>query len=248
MGPASVTSRPRPAFYAASPGGWRDWWTLLHPPYTAWHLSYVVVGACLAPEVRLSRLLATLGAFFLAVGLAAHAYDELDGRPLGTTIPSSMLVAVCVIGLVGAVALGAVGVVEVGPVLIPFIVVGPVLVVAYNSGAFGGVVHTDVGFALCWGAFPLLSAYAAQAGTVSLGAMAAACGATALSFAQRRLSTPARTLRRRTAAVRGSVTLEDGTTHPLDRERLLEPLEQALHALAWGVVLVAAAIALTRLG
>ena len=35
-----------PAFYArpsfASRGAIGDWWTLLHPPYTLWHLSYVV--------------------------------------------------------------------------------------------------------------------------------------------------------------------------------------------------------------
>lgn len=250
MGPTSVTTPPRarPAFYAAAPGGWRDWWTLLHPPYTAWHLSYVVIGACLAPDVRLSRLLATIGAFFLAVGLAAHAYDELQGRPLRTTIPSGVLVAVCVVGLGGAVALGAAGVLEVGPALVPFIVVGPLLVVAYNSGAFGGVVHTDAGFALCWGAFPLLTAYAAQAGTLSAGAVAAAAGATALSYAQRRLSTPARMLRRRTASVRGSITMTDGTARTIDRDSLLRPLEQSLHALAWAAVLVATALAVTRLG
>ena len=46
----------RPAFYALAPGGWRDWWTLLHPPYTAWHLSYVVIGASLAPDVNLRWL------------------------------------------------------------------------------------------------------------------------------------------------------------------------------------------------
>ena len=38
-------SEERPAFYALAPGGWRDWWTLLHPPYTMWHLSYVALGA-----------------------------------------------------------------------------------------------------------------------------------------------------------------------------------------------------------
>ena len=62
----------RPAFYAAGPGPWRDWWTLLHPPYTAWHLSYVVIGACLAPRVDVGLLLLTLAAFFLAVGISAH--------------------------------------------------------------------------------------------------------------------------------------------------------------------------------
>src|ERR1019366_1552641 len=84
----------RPAYYAARPGGWRDWWTLLHPPYTAWHLAYVVIGACLAPRVSLSALVATLIAFFLAVGLAAHALDELNGRPLQTRISSPALIAV----------------------------------------------------------------------------------------------------------------------------------------------------------
>ena len=77
----------RPAYYAAGPGRWRDWWTLLHPPFTAWHLAYVVLGAAIAPEVRLNRLLAAVGAFFLAVGVAAHALDEWQGRPLRTSIP-----------------------------------------------------------------------------------------------------------------------------------------------------------------
>ena len=98
----------RPAYYAARSGGWREWWTLLHPPYTAWHLSYVVIGAALAPHVDLTRLLATLLAFFAAVGLGAHALDELHGRPLRTHIPSAALVAVTVTGLTAAVALGVV--------------------------------------------------------------------------------------------------------------------------------------------
>src|ERR1700760_3867149 len=89
----------RPAFYAARAGGWRDWWTLLHPPYTAWHLAYVVIGACLAPTVNLTILIATLLAFFCAVGLAAHSLDELNGRPLGTQIPNGALIAVTVVAL-----------------------------------------------------------------------------------------------------------------------------------------------------
>ena len=99
----------RPAYYAASPGGWRDWWTLLHPPYTAWHLSYVVIGAALAPQVTLEPLLATLIAFFLAVGLAAHALDELNGRPLQTRISAPILILVTAVGLAGAVALAPSG-------------------------------------------------------------------------------------------------------------------------------------------
>src|SRR5919204_477080 len=90
----------RPAFYALAPGGWRDLATLLHPPYTAWHLSYVALGAAVAPVVHVDRLLAALGAFFLAVGVAAHALDELNGRPLRTRLPDRALIALAAGGSV----------------------------------------------------------------------------------------------------------------------------------------------------
>jgi hypothetical protein len=208
----------------------------------------VVVGACLAPQVRVSRLLATLLAFFLAVGVSAHAYDELQGRPLRTRIPTWALVAACATGLLSAVALGVLGVVETGIVLVPFLLVGPLLVIAYNADLFGGAFHTDLGFALSWGAFPVLTAYVAQAGTLSASAALAALGATALSLAQRALSTPARRLRRGVSAVHGEVVGADGVEEPLDRERLLQPLERALRALTTAAVLAAAALAVFRLG
>jgi len=241
------TAGARPAYYAASPGGWRDWWTLLHPPYTAWHLSYVVIGAALAPRVTLTALLATLIAFFLAVGLAAHALDELNGRPLQTRIPGPVLVAVTAAGLAGAVALGAAGVARVGWGLLPFMIVGPVLVLAYNAELFGGIIHTDLGFAAAWGAFPVLTAYAAQTGRLALAPVLAAVAALALSAAQRRLSTPARILRRRSVRVEGRVTLAGGQVTVLDQRALLEPLEGALRAMSWGLVLLAASLALARL-
>jgi hypothetical protein len=238
----------RPAYYAARPGRWRDWWTLLHPPYTAWHLSYVVIGATLAPHVALAPLLAALAAFFLAVGLAAHALDEFNGRPLRTQIPSPMLLAVTGLGLAGAVALGVYGMLRVGWVLLPFLLVGPLLVVAYNAELFGGIVHTDAGFAAAWGAFPLLTSYVAQTGTVSAGSVLAAGAAFGLSAAQRSLSTPARLVRRRAAEVSGRITLADGEVMTIDADRLLAPLERALRAMSWSVVLLAAGLAVARLG
>jgi hypothetical protein len=235
----------RPAYYAARSGGWRDWWTLLHPPYTGWHLSYAVIGAALAPRVETSRLVATVLAFFLAVGLAAHALDELHGRPLRTRIPSWALVLVVVLGLLGALVLGGFGVARVGWVLVPFMVAGPVLVVGYNAEFF---LHTDFGFAFAWGAFPLLTGYVAQAGTVSVAAALAAVAACALSYAQRSLSTPARDIRRRVASVAGTVTYSSGRVTELSAEVLIAPLERALRAASWAIMLFAAAMAVARLG
>ena len=236
-----------PAFYAADPGGWRDWWTLLHPPYTVWHLSYVAVGAAIAPHFSVARLVATLIAFLAATGVAAHALDELHGHPLGTDIPDIALVVTTVIGLTVALAIGIVGVSVVGVALIPFIVIGPILVVGYNLELFGGHVHTDIGFALAWGAFPVLTGFVAQAGDLDVAALLAATAAAGLSSAQRALSTPARQLRRRVHRVDGTVTYRDGTVERLDADVLLKPIERALRALSWSMVVLATALVLARL-
>jgi len=237
-----------PAYYAARSSGWRrDVWAVLHPPYTAWHLSYVVLGAALAPAVDVVRLSATLVAFFLAVGISAHALDELKGRPLGTELPGALLKGAAAVALIGAVAIGVAGMTKVGPWLLPFIAVGILFVFAYNLELLGGKLHGDFWFAMSWGAFPVLTAYFAQTGRISIGAVAAAAGAFALSFGQRSLSTPARLLRRRTRSVSGQVTLADGSAVQLNEATLLRPLEQALRAFSWGVVAVAIGLLASKL-
>jgi hypothetical protein len=254
VGAASVVSaeppRVAPAFYAARGAGrhrWEDWWVVLHPPYTLWHLSYVAIGACVAPTFDGERLAATLIAFGLAVGVSAHALDELHGRPLRTDIPSGVLVGAAVASLAGAVALGIVGVARVGGGLAVFIIVGVLLTVGYNLELLGGRLHNDVVFAAAWGAFPVLTAYYAQAGTLRVPAVLAAAGAYALSAAQRSLSTPARLLRRNVGAVDGTITYLDGRHEPLSTPTLLAPLEAALKAMAFGLVALAVALTVFRL-
>src|SRR5487761_795592 len=237
-----------PAYYAARPGGWRrDLWAVLHPPYTAWHLSYVVIGASLAPKLDVVRLIATLLAFFLAVGISAHALDELKGRPLGTEIPQAVLTAATAIGLIGAVALGVAGLTRLGIGLLPFIAVGVLFVFAYNLELLGGQLHGDFWFALSWGAFPVLTAYFAQTGRISVAAVAVAVAGYAFSYAQRMLSTPARLLRRRSRSVTGELVLADGSQVTLDRPTLLRPLERALAASSWGIVALSLGLVVSRL-
>jgi hypothetical protein len=238
---------PSPAFYALTPGGWRDYWTLLHPPYTVWHLSYVALGAAIAPEFRMRWLLESLLAFFLAMGVAAHALDELRGRPLGTRIPSGVLVGLAVAGLAGAVALGVHGVVSATGWLAVCIPTGAFLVVAYNLESFGGVFHSDLWFALAWGGFPVITAYLAQAGTVRLPTVLLAAACVGFSAAQRVLSTPVRRLRRHVAEVRGTLVLRDGTEEDLTEEALRAAPERALRLLSLTVPLLALAAVLTRI-
>src|SRR5256885_2801435 len=147
-----------PAYYATRARGWRrDVWAVLHPPYTAWHLSYVLIGAGLAPVLKLQNLIATLLAFFLAVGISAHALDELRGRPLQTTIPSWVLWSSAVAGLALAVGLGLIGGAGLGPGVLPFIAGGGLFVFAFNLGLVGGRLAGGFLFGPALGAFPLLT-------------------------------------------------------------------------------------------
>jgi hypothetical protein len=237
----------RPAFYALRPGGWRDLITVLHAPYTAWHLSYVALGAVAAPHVYALRVGAALGAFFLAVGISAHALDELNGRPLNTALSKATLIALAVVGLTGALALGVIGMVVVSPLLAPLIVAGALLVPAYNLELAGGRFHNDVWFALAWGAFPAFTGYFVNALTVRPAGVLVTAACFMFSLAQRRLSTPVRELRRRTAAVSGSQRLTDGRELELTAQRLAAPLESALSSLWLALVLLAAGLLVLRL-
>ncbi|HYX89113.1 MAG TPA: hypothetical protein VE753_07070 [Gaiellaceae bacterium] len=236
----------RPAFYALAPGGWRDYVTLLHPPYTAWHLSYVAIGATLAPQVHWDRLGAALAAFFLALGIAAHALDELNGRPLGTQIADRTLAGLTAVSLAGAVAIGVAGAVAFDLWLLVFVALGAALVPVYNLELLGSALHNDAGFALAWGSFPLLTGYFACAGTVTWEALLAAGWAALLSLAQRLLSTPVRHVRRRAAAVTGTIELHDGSREPVTRATLTQGPEAALRALAAATVCLALALVVLR--
>ena len=236
----------RAAFYALRAGGWRDLITLLHPPYTAWHLSYVALGAAAAPTLHGDRLAAALGAFFLGVGVCAHALDELNGRPLGTALSDRTLVTLAAVALVGAVGIGVVGAVVVSVQLAPLVAAGGFIVVAYNLELFGGRFHSDTWFALAWGAFPAFTSYWANALELRPAGVLITAACFALSVAQRHLSTPARELRRRTVALRGEQQLADGRRVELSAPALAAPLEGALSALSIAMVLLAAGFVAVR--
>jgi hypothetical protein len=243
---------PRPAFYALRPGGWRDLVTVLHPPYTLWHLSHVAIGAAAAQHIHAGRLAAAIAAFFLAVGIGAHALDELNGRPLGTQLSRRTLVGLAVGGLGGALAIGIVGAIVVSPTLLPLVLFGGFIAPAYNLELFGGRFHTDFWLAASWGGFPAFTGWWVNSlglhsvrEAIAAGAAVLACFF--LTTVQRRLSTPVRELRRRTDAVEGEQRLSDGTVRRLDRATLAAPLDAALLRLSVAVPLLAVAALAVRL-
>jgi len=170
---------------------------LLHLPYTIWHLSYVLLGAAIAPVIFPERLAATLIAFFLAMGVSAHYFDELTGRPLKTKIPERTLKIVAWTSLLCACAIGVLGMVLVTFWLLPFILFGGFIVVAYNLEWFNGKFHTDNYFAIAWGSFPILVSYFINALTITIPVVLLAIGCYLLSRAQRELSFYVRRIRRK---------------------------------------------------
>jgi hypothetical protein len=237
----------RPAWYALEHGSWRDYLTLLHPPYTAWHLSYVVIGGCLTPAVAWGRLGAAVLAFGLAVGVGAHALDELRGRPLDTAIPAPVLASLAAVSIASACAIGVLGALAFEPWLVALVPVGLFLVLAYNLELLGGRFHSDLWFGLAWGGFPVICGYAAVAGSLDAAAFLAAAFAVVLSLAQRALSNHVRFVRRRVAGVDGRIHMRDGTDAELDADALIAAEETGLRLLAAASVLLAAALVVVRI-
>jgi hypothetical protein len=204
--------------------------TVLHLPYTAWNLSYVALGAALAPHFHTDRMLWTMAAFALGLGVSAHVLDELNGRPLGTRIPGAVLVGLGVCALAGACAIGIVAAMRWDPWLLVLIAAGAFIVPAYNLEWFDGRFHGGWWLALAWGGLPVLSAYFAETETVRPQVLLGAGFATVMILVQRTLSTPVRHARRRLGTLEG-----------------VEPMEQALRLLPYANILLGAALVGARL-
>ncbi len=235
-----------PAFYAPPAGSRaRDILALLHPPYTAWHLAYVALGAGLAPDLDWWRLAGTLMAFFLGTGIAAHALDEWRDRPLRTGLSNRALLTLGVGGFAAALGVAVVGSFVISPWVFAWAVPGILLAAGYAL-EWNRRLHSNLGFAVAWGAFPVLVGYWAQAETITLAALVMAAAATVLSLTQRALSTPARFVRR--SAIDASVTLDVGEENETwDRDRLLGTWEWPLKLLTATVVLLAISLLAVRI-
>jgi hypothetical protein len=226
-----MNGEPRPAFYALTGGGWRDYVTLLHPPYTLWHLSYVAIGASLAPHMEWGLLGWTTLAFLLAMGIGSHALDELNGRPLRTAIPAPVLVGLAAVSIAAACAIGVVAAAGSTWWLLLFIAFGAFIAVAYNLELFDGAFHSNLWFAASWGSFPVLTAYFAAAERLRGEAFAAAAFALLLSLAQRTLSSEVRFARRNAGDLAAA-----------------RPAELALQLLSAALIALAGALLLARTG
>ena len=237
----------RPAYYAQPSGAWQDYVTLLHFPYTVWHLSYVVLGAATAPTLHLDRVAVSALAFALAVGLGAHALDEFHGRPLRTSIPDGRLLAMAALSVGGALIIGVYASLAISLWAVPFVLFGGFIVPAYNLELFRGRFHSNLWFGLAWGAFPALVGYWANAERLGIEAFLVAAACFTLSLAQRKLSGQTRGLRRNAQVASGHIEFQDGRVEEITIPYLLAVPESALRLLGLSVPLLALGWLMARL-
>jgi hypothetical protein len=182
----------KPVWYAGPDSRWGELWTMLHPPYTAMVLSFVVVGAVIVPGWSGWVLSATLAAYFLGLGVGAHFLDQIPG--MGSSYvrhwPSWALWAGGLSGVAAAVGIGVVGAILVlGPTFLLFVVVQGVAALGYPlAPLFRGALHRESVFAISWGSLPFLTSFYAQARTITLLSIVLACAFAGLAVAEIRLS------------------------------------------------------------
>ncbi len=229
-----------PAFYARTGSPGRDLISLLHVPYTLWHLAYVAIGAAVAATVDWGVLGGTLAAFAIGLGIGAHALDEVKSRPLGTGLSDRYLRRLGTGAMIVSLVIAGIGAVVISPWVMAWAAVGIALAIGYALE--WPLIHTDLGFGLAWGAFPVIVGYWAQSLTLDGPILVVAAAATLLSLAQRALSTPARFVRRRT--VEAMARFDDGEWDRLD---LLLTWEKPLRLLTWTTVTLAVGLLLGHL-
>ena len=234
----------RPSFYSVGGSRWRDLISILHLPYTMWHLGYVALGAGLASSVDWFQLAITLVVFFLAVGVAAHALDEMNGHPLQTKLTDNQLRLLTVGSLLVATAVGL-SQLRIGWRTLPVGLLGLFFVAAYNLELFGGRFHSDWMFALQWGAYPVLCGGLLQSYSVRPAYVLGAAFGYFTSYAQRSLSLRARELRRGKVVVTGEVAFAN-RSEPVSTRWLIAPIESALRCLSIGVPLLAVCVLATH--
>jgi len=126
-------------------------------------LSFVIIGAAAAPRAYPDRIVATLAAYFLGLGIGAHALDQLE--PNGSHYVQSLkrkdLAVLGALGMTGAAAIGAYYAATVTPFLLLFVFAGFFFAIAYALPTLvaGGLFHNNICFAFAWGYLPYLTSY-----------------------------------------------------------------------------------------
>jgi hypothetical protein len=237
----------KPAWYSLyGEGPLKDIINLTHPPYTLWHLSYVLIGISLSPVIYPARSIAVLAAFFLGLGIGAHALDETMGNPLQTRLSRVQLYLIGFSSLGGAILIGIFYVATVSLLILPFVLLEAFFALTYNLEAFGKRFHNMLVFSLSWGAIPFLTGYFVNSLSLNLPILLVSLAVALLTYVQRTLSIQARTVRRVLPAPVRSLKLANGEEVIISEKDLIGSAEKSLKMLSLMIFFLAVGLILQR--
>jgi hypothetical protein len=178
-------------------------------------------------------------AFFLGLGVGAHALDETMGNPLQTKLSKANLYLIGFSSLGIAVGIGAYYSFTLSLLLLPIVFAETFFAVCYNLEMFGKKLHASWVFSLSWGMIPLITGYFVNALSITLLIVLVSIAAGLLTYIQRVLSTSARFVRRKLwqEGNLSSVQLESSKDLLVSSERVLKILNASMVILAVALVL-----------
>ncbi|MFH0748513.1 MAG: hypothetical protein V1915_01120 [Candidatus Bathyarchaeota archaeon] len=152
----------------------KDHSRLLHLPTTSCILALGVIGSMFAPVVYFDRLLWLLLQLFLMGGLASNYFDEIQGRPWHTSMPTNHLWIIGTMSSFAAIIIGIYIMAMVSGWFWIFTGLWEFFTLTYNLELFEGRLHNTTCTALSWGSI-CLGSYFIQATTITPLILAISC-------------------------------------------------------------------------
>jgi len=242
------------AWYARSGGKVRELYTIMHLPYTSMVLSYVLIGAAVSPSMDPFRLVLTLVAYFLGLGLSAHALNELHARHWGENLTRLELEVLFLLPLIAAVSIGAFGMLIlyeasrsfIAPlILLAFISMETFFLIAYNSDIAKGRFHSTTSFAFSWAALPVIISFYVNSLTITPSAVLVASAMAATAAIEITLSRWCKDFRRKSPIV--ELQFADRSKQGLNATELIANPEKALKLIVVAVDLLSIGLIVHRL-
>lgn len=173
---------------------------MLFLPYTGMCISFTIIGSMLSESIAWDRVLSIFIIYFLALGVSAHAADNLGSKkikPWGNFFSTFELRLMVIGGLSVSYILGIYYIITFAPLLLIIAIIEGFFLFAYNFELFNGLFHNNFWFAVSWGGLPLLAGFVIQTNSISVLSLISSIMAFLLAYTEIRISRKYKELKRK---------------------------------------------------
>lgn len=173
---------------------------MLFLPYTGMCISFTMIGSMLSESILWDRVLSIFIIYFLALGVSAHAADNLGSKkikPWGNFFTTFELKLMVIGGLSVSYAIGIYYIIIFTPLLLIIAIMEGFFLFAYNFELFNGFFHNNFWFAVSWGSLPLLAGFVIQTNSISILSLFSSTIAFLIAYSEIRISRIYKELKRK---------------------------------------------------